>query len=166
MSATMASEKLIPPSWHPLTSRTGFDSILKKEQYHYPYSSIYPRHLIPLTTESNFLKKLRFYGILGTSLQWFSSYLMNRKQSLDCDGTFSTHTNLTTGAPQGYILGSLSFIICMNDIYEAREIFNVILYADDTCLFRSLCSFNVALNGTKFNKSALSESINTEFSNI
>ena len=112
------------------------------------------------------LKKLRFYGILGTSLQWFSSYLMNRKQLVDCDGTFSTLTNLTTGVPQGSILGPLLFIIYMNDIHEASENFHAILYADDTSLFSSLGSFNVALNGTKFDKYALSQSINTELNDI
>ena len=108
------------------------------------------------------LKKLRFYGILGTSLQWFSGYLMNRKQLVDCDGTFFTLTNLTTGVPQGSILGPLLFIIYMNDIHETSENFRAILYADDTSLFSSLGSFNVALNGTKFDKCALSQSINTE----
>ena len=112
------------------------------------------------------LKKLRFYGILGTSLQWFSSYLMNRKQLVDCDGTFSTLINLTTGVSQGSILGPLLFIIYMNDIHEASENFHAILYADDTSLFSSLGSFNVSLNETKFDKYTLSESINTELNNI
>ena len=91
---------------------------------------------------------------------------MNRKQLVDCDSTFSTLTNLTTGVPQGSILGPLLFIIYMNDIHEASENFHAILYADGTSLFSSLGSFNVALNGTKFDKYTLSESINTELNNI
>ena len=110
--------------------------------------------------------KVRFYGILGTSRQWFSSYLMNRKQLVDCYGTFSTLTNLTTGVPQGSILGPLLSTIYMNDIHEASENCHAILYADDTSLFNSLCYFTVALNGTKLDKYALSEIINTELSNI
>ena len=86
--------------------------------------------------------------------------------TVDCDGTFSTLTNLTTGVPQGSILGPLLFIIYMNDIHEASENFHAILYADDTSLLSSLGSFNVALNGTKFDKYALSQSINTELNNI
>ena len=112
------------------------------------------------------LKKLRFYGISGTSLKWFSSCLVNRKQWVDCDGTFSTLTNLNTGVPQGSVLGPLLFIIYMNDIHEVSETFHAILFADDTSLFSSLGSFNVALNGRKFDKYALSESINTELSSI
>ena len=54
----------------------------------------------------------------------------------------------------------------MNDIHEASENFHAILYADDTSLFSSLGSFNVALNGTKCDKYALSQSINTESNNI
>ena len=91
---------------------------------------------------------------------------MNRKQLVDCDGPFSTLINLTTGVSQGSILGPLLFIIYTNDIHEASENFHAILYADDTSLFSSLGSFNVALNETKFDKYTLSESINTEFNNI
>ena len=54
----------------------------------------------------------------------------------------------------------------MNDIHEANENFQAILYADDTSLFSSLGSFNVALNGNNFDKCVLSTNINNELSKI
>ena len=107
------------------------------------------------------LKKLNFYGISGIPLQWFSSYLMNRQQLVDYDGTISSVTILNTGVPQGSILGPLLFIIYMNDIHEASENFHAILYADDTSFFSSLGYFNVSLNGN-FDKHVLSTNINNE----
>ena len=53
------------------------------------------------------LQKLKFYGVSGTSLQWFTIYLVNRQQLVDVAGTHSTLFNLTTGVPQGSILGPL-----------------------------------------------------------
>ncbi len=43
--------------------------------------------------------------------------------------------DLTTGVPQGSILGALLFIIYMNDIAHASKMFDFIIYADDTTLF-------------------------------
>ena len=51
------------------------------------------------------LQNLKFDGVSGTSLQWFTSYLINRRQLVDIDETYSTVTNLTTGVPKGSILG-------------------------------------------------------------
>ena len=78
----------------------------------------------------------------------------------------STLINLTTGVPQGSILGPLLFIIYMNDIYEACKSFHAIMYADDTSLYSSLGSFNVKLIGNNSDKHTLSVKINNELSNI
>ncbi len=58
----------------------------------------------------------------------------NRKQYVDIDGTKSEIKNITTGVPQGSILGPLLFIIYINDIPNASKLFNFIIYADDTTL--------------------------------
>ena len=108
------------------------------------------------------LKKLNFYGISGIPLQWFSSYLMNRQQLVDYDGTFSSVTILNTGIHSG----TITLHNLYDDIHEASENFHAILYADDTSLFSSLGSFNVSLNGNNFDKHVLSTNINNELRKI
>ena len=112
------------------------------------------------------LNKLQYYGIKGKSLDWFQSYLSNRCQFVDFDGTLSNVLPLTTGVPQGSILGPLLFIIYMNDIYVASDKFRAVLYADDSNMISTLCSFDISLSGHEFNKSNLSHNINRELNNI
>ena len=84
------------------------------------------------------LKKLNFYGIGGTALAWFSSYLIGRQQYVELEGASSGLVPLSTGVPQGFILGPLLFLIYMNDIPNANDFFKYILYADDTTLFSTI----------------------------
>ena len=88
------------------------------------------------------LDKLKYYGVSTTPLNRFARYLHNRKQFVDYEGTLSNTVLMTTGVPQGSILGPLLFIIYMNDIREASKNFKTILYADDTNLISPLCSFS------------------------
>ena len=112
------------------------------------------------------LHKLKYYGISDSPLSWFESYLSNRCQFVDFDGTYSTARHLSTGVPQGSILGPLLFIIYMNDIYVASSKFRAVLYADDSNMISTLCSFDVTLTPKDFQKSKLSQNINHELSSI
>ncbi len=80
------------------------------------------------------LKKLEYYGLHGMSLKLMESYLSNRKQYVEIDESSSDMLFLTTGVPQGSILGPLLFIIYINDITHASKMFDFIIYADDTTL--------------------------------
>ena len=81
------------------------------------------------------LNKLNFYGILGIALEWFYSYLTGRQLFVEIDGVSSDSLTLSTGVPQGSILGPLLFLIYMNDISNPSNLFKYLLYADDTTLF-------------------------------
>ena len=95
------------------------------------------------TLDSSILfDKLKYYGFGNTPLKWFHSYLKDRSQYLVFNGIYSDVINLSTGVPQGSILGPLLFIIYMNDIHMATNSFKAVLYADDTNFISPICSFN------------------------
>ena len=81
------------------------------------------------------LGKMEHYGIRRKSLEWFKSYLENRKQCFNINGNSSKFNDLTCGVPQGSALGPLLFLIYINDIYASTPKVSFHLFEDDTCLF-------------------------------
>ena len=87
------------------------------------------------------IEKLQHYGIKGAACNLIKNYLSNRMQCVSIDNVTSSLQNVTTGVPQGSILGPLLFSIYINDMEKASNFFNYISYADDTTLFFSLNPF-------------------------
>ena len=83
------------------------------------------------------LDKMYLYGIRGVALNWFKSYLHNRKQYVQIDGVKSELSVIKCGVPQGSILGPLLFILYINDIINVSDIANIVMFADDTNIFFS-----------------------------
>ena len=82
------------------------------------------------------INKLKHYGIHGLAREWIKSYLGNRQQYVEYNGAYSSYNSIKCGVPQGSILGSL-FLIYMNDVCNASNIVELILFADDTNIFLS-----------------------------
>ncbi len=80
------------------------------------------------------IKKLEYYGFNGLSIKLMESYLSNTKEYVEIDDSDSDLLYLTTGLPQGSILGPLLFIIYTNDIAQFSKLLGFIIYADDTTL--------------------------------
>ena len=86
------------------------------------------------------LEKLKQYGIHDNEFNWFRSYLEGRTQKVKIRNSLSKSALVTTGVPQGSILGPLLFLIFINDLQLSTKMMCV-LFADDTYL--SLSNENI-----------------------
>jgi hypothetical protein len=85
------------------------------------------------------LKKLENSGIGGPLLAWFRSYLTDQQQCVVLHGVCSDWILVTSGIPQGSILGPLLFLIYCNDVQNYIQANSTLtLFADDSKLYRSL----------------------------
>ena len=73
------------------------------------------------------------FGFNKSTVSWFKSYLSNRAQYVDVNGSISSRGNHTCGVPQCSILGTLLFLIDVNDMVTSVDC-DLYLYADDSTL--------------------------------
>ena len=91
------------------------------------------------------LKKLHKIGICGSILNWFKSYLSDRKQFVSIDSVNSMLRDISLGLPQGSILGPILFLIFMNDMPNSTLLFTL-LFCDDTTILASGPNLNDLIN--------------------
>ena len=93
--------------------------------------------------------KLHALGTSTHALNWFRSYLTNRKQTTRVGTSLSPSSTVTHGVPQGSILGPILFSVYMNDLPNAIKNCSIESYFDDAKLFLSF--------GIKERETALSQ---------
>ena len=79
------------------------------------------------------------FGVKGHALQWFESYLCERKQSVCVNGHLSPSKVLTSGVPQGSVLGPVLFTLYTSSLAQLLDSHSVQyhFYADDTSIYLS-----------------------------
>ena len=76
---------------------------------------------------------MKAYGITGKLINWFNSYLKDRRQKVVIKNNSSAYCEISAGVPQGSVIDSLLFIIYINDIADKLMSLNR-LFADATSL--------------------------------
>ncbi|KAK3109083.1 hypothetical protein FSP39_022693 [Pinctada imbricata] len=82
--------------------------------------------------------KLYKYGVQGKNLGWIKGFLSNRSQKVVLDGNNSSNIPVTSGVPQGSVLGPVLFLTYINDLPEQVKS-QVRLFADDTVVYITIC---------------------------
>lgn len=88
--------------------------------------------------------KLSKYGVQAKSLDWFESYLSNRRQVVRIGEQTSSELSNELGVPQGSILGPLLFILYINYITKCLNHSKAKMFADDTLVYIIADSIEIA----------------------
>lgn len=87
------------------------------------------------TIDRNILiDKLKKYNFGEETIEWFKTFLSDRKQTVKINGEYSDLVVVDLGVPQGSKIANILFIIYVNDLVEHLKNCNVIMYADDTSI--------------------------------
>ena len=86
---------------------------------------------------SKLLWKLHQYGIKGTALAWISAFLGNWSQTVVLEDEESGSVPVTSGFPQGSVLGPILFLVYINDLPDELSS-QVRLFADDTPVYLTI----------------------------
>ena len=95
------------------------------------------RKAFDLVSHQHLLHKMANYGIRGQTLNWIKAFLLNRTQRVVVRGAVSKHFDVTSGVPQGSVLGPVLFLIFINDL-PLEVISPLSLFADDSKIFTTI----------------------------
>ena len=87
------------------------------------------------------LSKLHYNGIRNHTLRWIGTFLSNSTQTTVVNGVHSSYVEVTSGVPQGSVLGPMLFLLYINDINNAITS-QIKLFADDSVLYRNIHNQN------------------------
>ena len=88
------------------------------------------------------LTKVNDLGLQGELLYCIKDFLTGRKQRVMVNNTCSEWSDVTSGIPQGSVLGSILFLAYINDIVNGIQS-NIKIFADDTKLYNSVNNYNI-----------------------
>ena len=83
------------------------------------------------------LKKLYAYGIRGNLYKWIENFLSNRRQRVSVGSEKSHWQTVSSGIPQGSVLGPVLFIVFINDMPNTVKSL-IKLFADDAKIYKAI----------------------------
>ncbi len=89
------------------------------------------------------LFKLHQYGVTGRVLHWIRGFLANRTQRVVIERDKSEEVSVTSGVPQGSVIGPILFLAYINDLPD-KVLSKVWLFADDTAIYLAVSSLEDA----------------------
>ena len=87
------------------------------------------------------LETLQEHGVPTQVLNWTHSFLIGRSQTVVLDGDSSAEVPVTSGVPQGSVLGPLCFLIYINKLPSSVSS-QIRLFADDTAVYLTINSLS------------------------
>lgn len=117
------------------------DALDTNSQVHSIYTD-FNKAFDTISHECLLLKLKHQFGVEGLSLRWFQSYLTRRFQRVVLNGEESHWVAVTSGVPQGSILGPSLFIMYVNDIPSYLERSNCLMFADDLKIYKKISSLS------------------------
>ena len=89
--------------------------------------------------------KLQSLGVCGQLFRWICSFLTTLSHQVVINGQFSKWLSVGSGVPQGSTLGSLLFVLYVNDIRSVVQTSSLKLFADDVCLYAQVSLYDDCL---------------------
>ena len=90
-----------------------------------------------LVPHDRLITKIAGSGLDGRVLGWIRDFLTGRSQRVRVDGHLSEEIEVTSGVPQGSVLGPLLFLAYVNDIWRNVDS-DLRLFADDCIIYRKI----------------------------